>query len=498
MMRILLNRLWLALLALVFVAGCGGGGGGGGGTAPAPVANTASFSMGAISGFGSVVVNGVHWSDDASVDITLDDAKGDTSDLRVGMVVEVEGDDHGDGTGTAHKISFENLVRGPVESVDVAGNSLVVLGQTVKVSGATVFDDPTGTVTDLTGIAPGDIVAVSGWFDNVDPTQTNNIVARRIEKEPVPFNGELKVKGFVKSTDATAKTFKINALTVDFSTAQITNNGASATVTDGLFVDVRTHTLPTPLGGTLVAETIKVKDVKPAPAEGAQVEVEGIITDLDPVAMTFKVGGIPVDASAVGVAGLANGMKVEVKGTFTNGVLVLSANEAEVERELEPNVKIQALVQAVDSTANTITLLGKTVKVTAQTQLRDKAQDKHTFSFADLLVGDAVQVRAFVDTNGDIVAVKLERVQKPLANDILQGPMDTMDPATTSLTIIGIKVLGGAQTVWRLANHQTTDAATWFASTAVNTIVKAQGVEGSDGKSLDATAGQVQVQVGDD
>jgi len=496
MLNILRKRLWLALLALIFIAGCGGGGGGGspspaaGSTSPTVAAASDSFSMGAISGFGSIIVNGVHWSDDASVDITLDDDKGSANDLRVGMVVEVEGDDNGNGTGKARKIRFENIVRGPVQSVDAAGNTLVVLGQTVKVSGATVFDN----VTDLTGIAAGDIVAVSGWFDNFDPAQTNNIVARRIEKKPAPFSGELKVKGFVKALDAAAKTFKLNNLVVDFNTAQFPSS-AAASLANGQFVDVRTHALPTPLGGTLMAEIVKVKQAKPAPADGARVEVEGVITDLDPVAKTFKVGGIPVDASAIDISGLANGMKVEVKGTFTNGVLVLSANKPE--REMEAHVRIEALVQAVDTTANTITLLGKTVNVTTQTQVRDNGEGqgkgKRTFSLTDLLVGDAVEVRAFEDTNGDIVAVKLERQQKPLANVILQGRMDSKDAAATSLTIVGIKVVGGAQTKWRLDDERQVDAATWFANTAVGTTVKARGVEATDGKSLDATAGQVEV-----
>ena len=484
-MNILLNRLVLVLLALVFFAGCGGGGGGGGASSPTATAQN-SFSTGAISGFGSVIVNGVHWSDDASVEITLDDDKGIKDDLRVGMVVEIEGDDNGNGSGKARKIRFENIVRGPVESVDTVGNTLVVLGQTVKASGATVFDN----VADLTGIAKGDIVAVSGWFDNFDPTQTNNIVARRIEKKLAPFTGELKVKGFVKSIDATARTFKINNLLVDFSSAQFPNS-AAASLMNGLFVDVRTHALPTPLGGKLVAEIVKVKEAKPAPAEGALVEVEGIITDLDPVAKTFKVGGIPVDAKAIDISGLANGMKVEVKGTFTNGVLVLSANKPE--REMEAHVQIQALVQAVDITGTTITLLGKKVKVTALTQLRDKALDMRTFGLKDLLVGDAVEVRAFEDTNGDIVAVKLERQTKPLANVILQGRMDTKDAATTSLTIIGIKVQGGPQTQWQLANGQLVTARDWFTGTAVNATVKARGVEGAGGTSVDVASGQVEV-----
>jgi hypothetical protein len=154
-------------------------------------------------------------------------------------------------------------------------------------------------------------------------------------------------------------------------------------------------------------------------------------------------------------------------------------------------VDIQALVQAVDTTGNTITLLGKKVKVTALTQVRDKSQDMHNFSHKDLVVGDAVEVRAFEDTNGDIVAVKLERQPKPLANVILQGRMDTA--TNPNLTIIGIPVQGGTQTDWRLANNVAANAATWFANTAVGTTVKARGVEGTGGTSVNVASGQVEV-----
>ena len=451
-MNALPNRLIMFLIPLLLLVACGGGGGngmgstsmtppgggggsgmgspsmgtpgGGGGSMGSPSMGTPgmgstatatpqnSFSTGAISGFGSVIVNGVHWSDDPSVQITLDDDPGTKNDLRVGMVVEVEGDDNGNGTGKARKIRFENIARGPVESVN--GSTLVVLGQTVDVmSGATVFDN----VADLAGIKTGDIVAVSGWFDNLDKTMPNNIKARRIEKEPLPFSGVLKVKGFVKSLDSAGRTFKINDLVVDFGTAQFPN-GSAGSLGDGLFVDVRTHALRVPPKGTLVAETIKIKEARPCPTEGVQVEVEGIISDLNAGAKTFTVGGIPVDAHAIDISGLANGMKIELKGTFVNGVLVVSAN-AEVEREMEARVKIEALVQATDTTGRTITLLGKTVKVTAMTQFIDDALAMHTFGLKDIGLNDAVRVRAFEDSSGNLVAVKVIRLPLLLQQVVL-------------------------------------------------------------------------------
>jgi hypothetical protein len=442
----------MVLIPLLLLVGCGGGGNGMASTSMAPPAGGGgngmgstgngtgstgngmgstgngmgststgmsqnSFSAGTISGFGSVIVNGVHWSDDARVQIMLDDDPGTKDDLRVGMVVEVEGANNGDGTGKARIIRFQNNVRGPVESLELAANppTLVVLGQRVKVGGGTVFD----SAANLASMAKGDIVAVSGWFDNLDPTQHNNIVARRIEKEPASFSGVIQVNGFVRSLDPAGRTFKINDQVVDFGTAQFPNESAGS-LRDGLFVDVRTHTLPVLLGGTLVAETIKIKEARPSPTEGAQVEVEGIITDFSAVAKTLKVAGIPVDGHAIDVFGLADGMKVELKGTFVNGVLVVSAN-TEVEREMEARVKIEALVQVKDMTGGKITLVGKTVTITAMTQFIDDAM--HTFGFSNMNVNDMVQVRAFEDGAGNLVAVKVIRLQPQLQQAVAQGRM---------------------------------------------------------------------------
>jgi hypothetical protein len=251
-------------------------------------------------------------------------------------------------------------------------------------------------------------------------------------------------------------------------------------------------------GGRLAAETVKIKEARPSPTEGAQVEVEGIIADFNAVAKTFTVGGIPVNAHAIDVSGLANGMKIELKGTFVNGVLVVSAN-AEVEREMQAHVKIEALVQAVDRTGGTITLLGRTVKVTAMTQFIDETPAAlRTFGLKDIVaMSDAVRVRAFEDRGGNLVAVKVIRLRPPLQQVVLQGRMDSKDLPTTSLTILGIKVQGGPGTQWR-NNTGPVDANTWFATTALNTVVRAAGVTGTDGKSVDVTGGQVQTGEDDD
>jgi hypothetical protein len=117
----------LAMLGMGMIAACGGGGGGqvagidGGGT-PTPVATV--VSKGTITGFGSVIVNGVHY-DSNGADITIDDNPGLESDLAVGDVVVVKGTLSSSGTsGSADSIDFDDAVEGPVSAIDLAGGTI--------------------------------------------------------------------------------------------------------------------------------------------------------------------------------------------------------------------------------------------------------------------------------------------------------------------------------------------------------------------------------------
>ncbi len=76
---------------------------------------------GPVATFGSIVVNGVRYDTNSAV-FTIDDAPGLQNDLRVGNVVTVQGtiDDNGT-TGIAEEVTLDDLVKGPVESINIAG-----------------------------------------------------------------------------------------------------------------------------------------------------------------------------------------------------------------------------------------------------------------------------------------------------------------------------------------------------------------------------------------
>jgi hypothetical protein len=92
----------IAALAIPVLSACGGS------DDPAPPAATQT-SVGTITAFGSVVVNGIRF-DDSAATINMDDALTTRDRLRVGMVVQVRGQINANGTGVANSIQYNDCV----------------------------------------------------------------------------------------------------------------------------------------------------------------------------------------------------------------------------------------------------------------------------------------------------------------------------------------------------------------------------------------------------
>jgi hypothetical protein len=176
MSRTLLTKAVVAAAAVVGLAACGGGGSSN--SAPQPAAQSVPVvSSGAITGFGSVFVNGVRF-ETSSAAFTINGKPGTQGDQRVGHVVTVHGHRDDNGNSTADRIDFDDLVQGPVDTVDAAAGTLVVMGQTVLIDADTSFDDNIPG-SSLAGLNAGDIVEVSGMR-----RADGDIQATRIEAKP--------------------------------------------------------------------------------------------------------------------------------------------------------------------------------------------------------------------------------------------------------------------------------------------------------------------------
>ncbi len=324
MTRWFLRRMLVLMLPLSVLAACSSGGGIGG-------TGAAGVTVGPITGFGSIVVNHVHL-DISNATVNLEGIPGDPSDpnmgLKLGMVVVARGDFSADGlTAVATSVEFEDNLEGPVDSVDVTGNQVTVLHQTVIVNTATVFDG-FAALGDLT---QGNMVEVSGLVD-----ANGHILATRIELKGLTFNdvGELEIKGTIRNLNPTMETFEIGApttpLVVQYTGASLDlEQSPNGVLEDGLFVEVESQQPPS--GGIIVASEVAVKSPfsDSLGEAGDHVEIEGFVAEFSALDQPFKVNGYPVRTTPNtlyehGLPGdVANGVRLEVEGTLdADGVLV--------------------------------------------------------------------------------------------------------------------------------------------------------------------------------
>ena len=392
------RSLAATLVGALLAVGCGGGVDTGGTGAAAPL----SFSAGRIAGFGSIIVNGVRF-DDATAQVVDDDGIAHSrSELKLGMQTQVQAglvttDAAGVATAKATTIEFGSQVRGPVQAVDAAAATFVVLGQEIKVDAATLFDGFSGGIG---SVAPGNWVEVYAFFDHTTATYT----ATRIELKT--SLADYKVVGVVSALNTGAKTFSIGSTIIGYANVPAV---ALQALANG--VVVRVHLQKVQQGATWIATTLESD--APAVPEGAQTEVEGFITDFAGTGR-FKVGGVAVDARAPGVvfksgsaAQLADGVRVEVEGTTHAGVLAairidVKGNGNGGGGGGDQQFELHGAIESVNLSAQSFVLRGTTVIYGSGTRFDDGTA-------ASLAVGALVEVKGALSTTGNqLVAVRIK------------------------------------------------------------------------------------------
>lgn len=319
----LTRRSWLVLTASV-VTGCGGGtvsvaglpGTGG----------TGLFAQGPISGFGSVILNGIRF-DDTAATVQLDGLAGGSSDLRLGMVATVQGQRGADATlGTASSIEVWSIAQGLV--TPGASGQFRVAGMTLLTDPNTVFDGFSTTAP----VSVGQRVAVWGLQAGADGRSWRATRVAPVAVSAVVGSGLVSVEDSQRT---------LNGL--------LLTGALAGTLAQGDLVRVQ---------GTLSANgnSIEVLSVKPLSGSGGaspqgDAEIEGVVTTA-PSASGFSLGTIVVDASKAVYspvnAQLFIGARVEVNGTWRSGVL--QATSVELQDEEAPHaLEISGSVETFNS-----------------------------------------------------------------------------------------------------------------------------------------------------
>ena len=391
------------------------------------------MSTGVITGFGSIFVNGIHFQTSGAT-IRKNGQVVDQSQLAVGEVARLKGQaNESDETGNADEVDVDESVVGPISGVDTTNGLVTVLAQTVKINGGTSFSKDIQPA-DITGLKVGDTIRVDGMYDS-----TGTIVATRVERgsASAPF----QVAGTVSGLNSAAHTFMINALIVDYTSANLSGFGSGGP-SNGDTVEVQ-GTSFNATAKTLTATTVvRMQSDQEEAGDGTDIEREGLITRFTS-ATDFDVAGKPVTTTSSTVykngsaMDLALNVKVEVEGTLdSSNVLVASV----VTFEHNGSVELQSQVAAVNASAGTLTLLGVSISVNSMTRFEDdSAAQIQNFNLSNVSVGDTIKVRGYENPagSGTVLATRLER-EPPTTTVTVQGPF--MAAASPDFTVLGITI----------------------------------------------------------
>ena len=413
-----LTSLAAAVTLALGITACGGGGG-----SSTSASSVGTASVGVITGFGSVFVNGVEY-DTSGSSISRDGATARESDLAVGMVVEVKGSSNG-ASGVALSIVANDEMEGAVQANNIAPGSttgsLDIMGQTVTVNADLIFESKVAGITSVDQIAAGTIVEVSGFSDG-----NGNVTATRIEVKAASLSDYLsnhadgmEVKGRISNLDNSAMTFTLGSnMTVDYSGATLEVNGGLA---NNLYVEVKS-VAGIDGNGKLVASKVELENEGKAGHQGnedEEFEIRGLIgTGFDGTSFTIDGTRIIVDNGTemddITTSELTPGTEVEVEGRFdANGDLLADKIGMETEADTEINGTIASVSSSGVNTGSITLVSGTVILINNDTVMHDSRDNGMTpvdhFNLSFLGAGDFVEMRVYTATNGDLVAVKLER-----------------------------------------------------------------------------------------
>lgn len=331
------QNLLATLTLFAVLASCSPGpqaGGGIGGTG-----RLTSVASGPITGFGSVFVSGTEY-ETTDTSMMVDGQPGSQRDLKKGMLVRVNAtvtkrsDPTDPSLRTADTLVYEDTLEGVLQSVTPTGSHLVVLGQSVTITPATVIDAriPGGTVLNL---VPGrDLVEISGFVMGDGVIRATLIDLKTLDATTTP---DYQVKGLIANHKVDQRTFKIGALTVDYRSALLQDlPSPSGGVWDGLLVDVIGTQVSSEAGSSLglrlTATRVRLEGLGSSDSEDAV--VDGFVTRvLSPG--NFLLGNLQVVTNAETIfhggtnTDILVGVHLEVHGPLVGGIMTATNVELE-------------------------------------------------------------------------------------------------------------------------------------------------------------------------
>lgn len=441
------TRFALGTLVIGILTACGGAGGGGGvDIADGGIRGTGS-SVGPVSGFGSVFVNGVRFDTEAlNGHVEGDDGITAESELDEGMILRVDGEWRADGQGTANTVEYDDTLRGEVVVVEpwnptTKTATLDIYGITVHIDNQTVIKGK--SVTDL---ADNDFVRISAWRLLNDEYRASLV---RVLSEPAsdPFDSvsEIEIEGRVSNFDPDLCTFTIGNITVECDRNNTEFDGIELSGLSGNpYVEVEGDFN----GNVLLAREIKKDDLRRyRRGDDDDIEFAGPVSaSFNETENTFDINGQTVRVTGqtefddgLSAGDLEPDLLIQVEGSFLADGSV-EADEISL-REGDSEVEGRVTANEVDSGNQTFRIGGVLIQVTALTAI--VSENDRDLELSQIGGPEEVEVsgieRVTADGNVYLEALKVE-IDDELADGGFELVGRLQEIGVDSLRVLGVDI----------------------------------------------------------
>ncbi len=343
---------WLALgfCTLALLVSCGGGGGVGSG-------GTGATASGTVTGFGSVIVDGVRF-DDSKASVSIERSADDNSnggaraEVKLGHQLVFSFDGKNENEGVARSISIEPTLIGLMTAKAPDGSTITVLGREIAINTNAANGPVTVLERSLSTIGVGtqvEVHAVAGG------SASSGLLATRVE---VTTSLPLRVSGVISGVSTASGVTSMSVAGV----IVLVPTGASVvpagtTLTNGQSVAVFADRF----GFNEVTSALTASRVRVAVRKAGTVDdyLGGVITNLNETAKTFTLGGLTVSYKLAVIspstATLVNNVTyVRVRGSLSSNGQQLEASKVQLrsaESEAELHGNIAAFTPAASASA---------------------------------------------------------------------------------------------------------------------------------------------------
>ena len=412
---------WGVVLGLL-LTGCGGGadvagGVGSGGTGLATVVPT-GLTLGTVSGFGSIIVDGTAYDDSQAIAFVTDsEGAKQPSTLKLGQQIRVLFA----GGNVSQSLQILPQLAGPVTMRPDADGWMQVMGQWVRLV-AVAGGASRSNVTILSGYASSavidttkDVEVHGSWV--YDKGKSGYVLwATRLEKLPAGLD-PVQVGGVIQGLGTS--TFKLSAASsVSIRPAKLGTDLANGQV---VRVWMTRAALARAAQKPPEVDALRVERVTPTIAEIAalkNVRVSGLAGNFDPVTSTVEVQGLRVEVPVGAATGLGSALSI--------GPVAQSLSSALLIGPVEPSSPLAGQFVGLDLAAKA----DGVVALSASERTADGSSLGGTVDISGSVTG--------IDWTAAIVSFTLRGVDVRASRDAIESSC----PAVANLSQIRVRVLG--------------------------------------------------------